>query len=179
MLAYVIKSSREEIGREGHGTLGRTAMQKIPFFLQVLGVPMGYRFDIYTYGPFCAEILRDIELLEVDEVVVDGSNDKKSRSDYLPGPAIDILLTRHSDFIEEHKETIDQVVQALAAADPSQLELVATVLYLFRWVEATGKVGSLKDEVFRRFQEIKPGKFHKQDLENAHKWLKSVNLVGD
>jgi uncharacterized protein YwgA len=43
-----------------NGYLGRTALQKILYFLQTSGVPMRYRFDIYHYGPYCDRITRDV-----------------------------------------------------------------------------------------------------------------------
>ena len=60
LLAKVVQEAAEITQRQG-GFLGRTAIQKIVYFLQVLGVPMRYRFEVFHYGPFCITILGDLE----------------------------------------------------------------------------------------------------------------------
>lgn len=45
--------------------LGRTALMKYCYFLQVLrGVPLGYRFSLYSYGPFDSDVLADLDTAE-------------------------------------------------------------------------------------------------------------------
>src|ERR1035438_8492020 len=47
------------------GSLGRTALMKLCYFLQVLkGVPFGYRFTLYSYGPFDSNVLADLGTAE-------------------------------------------------------------------------------------------------------------------
>ena len=48
-----------------HPDIGKTAMMKITYLLQTLrGVPFGYHFEIYTYGPYCQTVMSDIEYAE-------------------------------------------------------------------------------------------------------------------
>jgi len=179
LLAYVIKCAREAIERKNARPLGRTAMQKIPYFLQVLGVPMKYRFEIYTYGPFCSEILRDIEWLEADGVITDSSVEKEKRSDYRPGEALDELLAMHRAFIDNYKDVIENVASGLAVVEPNQLELLATLVYLYRWFEATDEAAPFRSSVVARLGEIKPDKFTQANVDHAYDWLKTVGLVGE
>jgi uncharacterized protein YwgA len=65
LLAKVVKEATAVAPKEG-GYLGRTAIQKIVYFLQVLDVPMRYRFEVCHYGPFCTTILGDLEWLMAD-----------------------------------------------------------------------------------------------------------------
>ena len=40
---------------------GRTALMKFAYLLQtVRGVPFGYRFELYNYGPYDATVLSDL-----------------------------------------------------------------------------------------------------------------------
>src|SRR5260370_18746724 len=64
------------------GFRGRTALQKILYFLQISGVSMQYRFDLYHYGPYCDLISRDVELLLADGVIRDDSPNPKKYSNY-------------------------------------------------------------------------------------------------
>ena len=56
--AVLAATARAAAGHADKGYLGRTALQKIVYFLQISGVPMRYRFDIYHYGPYCDRITR-------------------------------------------------------------------------------------------------------------------------
>ena len=43
------------------GYLGRTALMKFCYLLQtVRQVPLGYRFTLYSYGPFDSDVLSDL-----------------------------------------------------------------------------------------------------------------------
>src|SRR5207237_1440889 len=52
-----------EIARKKQGgQLGKTAVMKLLHLLQDgLGVPLGYRFTLYNYGPYDTEVMSDIE----------------------------------------------------------------------------------------------------------------------
>ncbi len=48
-----------------HPNIGKTAMMKITYLMQTLrDVPLGYHFEIYTYGPYCQTVMSDIEYAE-------------------------------------------------------------------------------------------------------------------
>src|SRR5437879_13176120 len=50
---------------ENAGSLGRTALMKYCYFLQIVcGVPLGYRFSLYSYGPFDSDVLSDLDVVE-------------------------------------------------------------------------------------------------------------------
>ncbi|RYZ88870.1 MAG: hypothetical protein EOP06_10210, partial [Proteobacteria bacterium] len=117
LLAEIVRLAHEKRLKDGKsGGIGRTALQKIVYFLKVLEVPMRYRFDIYTYGPFCASILTDTEWLEADEAIVDLSENQGKASSYSPGERVDELLELHRDFLNEHKKLVENVVKGLATA---------------------------------------------------------------
>src|SRR5260370_13540159 len=94
LLAMITKEAAG-VSHEQGGYLGRTAMQKIVYFLQVLDVPMRYRFEVYHYGPLCNTILGDMEWLVADEVATDSSPDSKKYSKFTPGPACQELIAEH------------------------------------------------------------------------------------
>src|SRR5713226_8389467 len=53
-------------------TLGRTAVMKLAYFLQVLKkVPLGYDFRLHTFGPFDSDVLDDLAYAEVFGAVKD------------------------------------------------------------------------------------------------------------
>ena len=55
---------------KSEGRAGRTALMKFAYFLKELkGVPLDYRFTLYTYGPFDSRVLDDLSYAEALEAV--------------------------------------------------------------------------------------------------------------
>src|SRR5260370_38492954 len=136
LLAKVVSQAVIVAQQEG-GYLGSTAIQKIVYFLQVLDVPMRYRFEVYHYGPFCASILGDLEWLLADEAIADSSTDPTTYSKYTPGPSCNELISNHSAKLKKYQDTLTSTVKALLPLKPDHLELVATLDYAFRELKAT------------------------------------------
>src|SRR5260370_14471189 len=103
LLAMITKEAAG-VSHEQGGYLGRTAMQKIVYFLQVLDVPMRYRFELFHYGPFCQNILGDLEWLRADEVISDDSPDPQKYSKYTPGPYCEELLDKHAAQLDKYQD---------------------------------------------------------------------------
>src|SRR5258706_6475687 len=131
LLAMIAKEAAG-VSQEQGGYLGRTAMQKIVYFLQVLEVPMRYRFELFHYGPFCQNILGDLEWLVADQVISDRSPNPEKYSKYTPGLACEELLAKHAAKLKECQDTVKSTVKALLPLKPDHLELIATLDYAFR-----------------------------------------------
>lgn len=173
VLAEVIRQS-QEIGNN----LGRTALQKIPYFLKRKGVPLGYGFDLYHYGPFCQDILWDAEMLSSMDVI----NDKggfNGGSKYEVGPKFDESTAQHKDFLNEHKDVIASVVKLLSVLDASTLEVAATIDYFYRYVAASNAPSPRKQAVLERFYEAKP-KYETQNkvVEQLYDKMAAIGMVG-
>src|SRR5437763_925651 len=154
LLAATVKAA-SAAGATGY--LGRTALQKILYFLHTSGVPMRYKFDLYHYGPYCDRISRDVEWLAADGVLKDASTNPEKYSNYRPGPSVDELLRLHS--LDQYQELINSVVKALLPLRPEDLELFATLDYIYRQLRAGGGAGPWKDKALARFFEVKNNKF--------------------
>src|ERR1700757_3431736 len=107
--AILAATARAAAAHADKGYLGRTALQKILYFLQLSGVPMRYRFDIYHYGPYCDRVSRDVELLVADGVLKDISSNPDKYSNYRPAEAAEELLQSHATTLGTHQETINTV----------------------------------------------------------------------
>ena len=45
------------------GSLGKTVMQKLIYLMQeAKGVPCGYEYRFYNYGPYASELSRDLSI---------------------------------------------------------------------------------------------------------------------
>lgn len=175
LLSMVIEEARAA-AEEQNGFVGRTAVQKILYFLKTRGVPMGYRFDIYHYGPFCEDVLRDADWLLADGVIEDLSPNGRY-SNYAPGPALPQILEPHRETLEPLREKVREIVRALVPLRPEHLELIATLDYLHRWFLASGGNGPWKDRVVSRFFELKGDRFPREVVENTYDRITQAQLV--
>jgi uncharacterized protein YwgA len=156
--------------------LGRTAIQKLLYFMNVLGIPMRYNFDIHHFGPFCSDILFDVEWLQADDIIEDLSSNPKY-SNYRPGHGLDELCQQYEQDLNKYKTTIQDVVEALGNMDPRDLELIATLDFCYRWVSAKGGNGPWKKPAIKKFKEIKRDKFSDDEIERWYSALVKAKLV--
>jgi hypothetical protein len=159
--------------------IGRTALQKILYFLGVRGVPLEYRFDLYHYGPFCQDILYDAGLLESLGAIEDSKSGYNGGSKYEAGANLETLLKEHQEIIEKHSSTIDEVIALLAELDATSLEVVATIDYFYRYVSAMELPEPRKEEVLKRFFEAKKQHLDKRDgVGNMYDQMQKIGMVG-
>lgn len=176
LLAYVIKVAAD-VAEKKKCWVGRTAVQKLMYFLVVRGVDTNYKFDIYQYGPFCEQILWDIDLLLADGVIQDKSSNPEKFSNYTPGQAIDELIQLYSGDLNNHEDVVQELAEAFVPLKPLELELIATLDYIYREQIATGAVENLKDKVVSRFQDIKKDKFSSSVVNQTYDAMVNANLV--
>ena len=138
--------------------LGRTALMKYCYFLQVLrGVPLGYRFSLYSYGPFDSDVLADLDTAESVEGV-------RSSVVYFPGGygykiesgvLADRLTEIGRPFLAEHQADLNWIQQEFGGWSPGQLELASTLVYSDREAEDSGEKLTMS-QLAKRVNELKP-----------------------
>jgi uncharacterized protein len=140
------------------GYLGRTALMKFCYLLQtVRQVPLGYRFTLYSYGPFDADVLSDLGTAENLEAV------KASVVQYSGGYGYRIRKAGRAEetietgigLLEEHARDIDWVIAEFGSHGSADLELESTIVFVDR--EGARKAERLTiSELARRVKDVKP-----------------------
>jgi uncharacterized protein len=135
--------------------LGRTAIMKLAYFLTtVRDVPLGYRFTLYSYGPFDSSVLQDVDV---------ASNLGALRSQpmsYPTGVGYSIQPANRSEeveslakeFLDEHEDDINWVIEEFGKLTATELELASTIVYIDR--ESSGAIAP--PELARRVHDVKP-----------------------
>ena len=134
--------------------LGRTALMKLLFLLTaVRDVPAGYRFRMYTYGPFDSEVLSDVDYAaRLDAVSVEIERYPNGYGYVIqPGSAAQDIMDRARPFLDAHQPHIDWIIETFAPLSAVDLELLSTIVY----VDREHRVSSL-DEIVSTVQDIKP-----------------------
>ena len=160
---YKLQSSRlaviaELVSRAPAGYLGRTAVMKFCYLLQtVRGVPLGYDFTLYSYGPFDTGVLSDLGTAEALEAVK--STVKLYQGGYgyqiRQGERAGAVIEAGRSFVNEHMNSIDWIIAEFGSHGSADLELESTIVYVDR--EALGKAERLTiPALAQRVREIKP-----------------------
>jgi hypothetical protein len=140
------------------GHLGRTSLMKYFYFLQTLRqVPLGYRFTLYSYGPFDSDVLADLgtgeslNVLETTPIVYSGGYGYQIR----PGSRTQWVQTRAEHFLRRHSGDVGWLFDTFGGLNSGELELVSTIVFVDR--EAHRLMQHLTiDEFGTRVHEIKP-----------------------
>jgi uncharacterized protein YwgA len=155
--------------------LGRTAMQKLAYFIQALGVPVPCSFGIYTYGPYSDTVSFAVESLLADDVIEDASSNPKY-SNYQLGRNAPLVFSNFVEELRPHEAAINRTVKLLGAFSPNDLELIATVHFIARrQVQTTGNAS--KNSVIVEFKSIKKDKFPDEEINIWYDSLVGAGLI--
>jgi uncharacterized protein YwgA len=155
---YAIIAALAEKLNKAKNAPGRTAMQKFIYLLQeVYNVNCGYDFEFYTYGPFSSEIMSNIDTVRAfGAISVSGEMYNSGAYGYsiTPGPNIDKLKNKASEFLTNNQIVITRMIQDFGKCKAEDLELYATIV----WVDRDLKSSNLSDEnkIKEVVKELKP-----------------------
>jgi uncharacterized protein YwgA len=157
--------------------LGRTALMKLCYFLQSLRrVPLGYRFTLYSYGPFESDVLSDLTSAEslgaIRSRVVQYSGGYGY--EIQPTDKSELVMSLAHEFVLKHTPDIDWVIDRFAGFRASDLELLSTVIYVDREYAQTDETLN-REEIVRKVHEIKPG-FHEEFIADKVNYLDALNV---
>ena len=147
-----------ELVARSNTKLGRTALMKLAFLLQaVRGVPLGYSFRLYTYGPYDGDVLDDLGQAEAMRAVASSlvAFAGVYGYEFSPGPESDRVRSMAEPEIQGYRDDLSWVLGEFGSRTAAELELLSTIVYADR--ESLGRHQSVSaDELCRQVREIKP-----------------------
>lgn len=145
--------------------LGKTAVQKFIFLLQeVWHCDLGYDFLLYTYGPYDAAIMGDIDYAK-SSLLLDVCYDQETGYRIVPGKSVDLIDGYRNQLSKEFSISMGELFSEFGGDNARQLELSATIIFLARCL---GKAET--DELVQHMREIKP-KYERQEIVDCIKRL--------
>ena len=142
---------------------------KLCYFLQVLkGVPLGYRFTLYSYGPFDSNLLSDLGTAESRGAV-------HSTVVYYPGgygyniqkaARGDAALAEGAEFLDKYRAALDWTLAEFGSLGSANLELQSTIVFVDREASRNSEALTLP-ELARRVGDVKPHFQEAVILENS------------
>ncbi len=162
MTPFNEKKRLEVIARLAHKspnrTLGRTKLMKLLYFLQELkGVPLGYDFRLFTYGPFDSDVLGDLAtacnrgVVEEKTVIFTQSYGYEITLEPLGDRLSDRLAREDNELVAK----IDEVVAEFGSFPAGELELRSTIVFIDRELHAGDRTATSKT-LAEQVQKVKP-----------------------
>jgi hypothetical protein len=148
---------------------GETHIQKNTYFLQeIMGVPLGFEFILYKHGPYSFDLKDELTSHMADDLLA-----VKPRPPYgpsiLPGENSQALLDRSPKTRQRFRVQMEYVASRLGARDVTELERLATALFITRKNLPKGSV----DERAALIHALKPH----VSLELAHDAVVEVDQI--
>lgn len=140
--------------------LGRTAIMKLAYLLQtVKGVPLGYDFRLYTYGPFESDVLYDLGAAETLDAVksemVTFSSGSGYGYEFSLGKNADFVFRKASGALRDYESAIRWSLDEFGNKSAAELELLTTIIYADREAARQKSQHSVK-ELARVVKDVKP-----------------------
>ena len=158
--------------------LGRTAAMKLAFLLQtVKGVPLGYNFRLYTYGPFDGNVLNDLAQAETLKAVESSMVTFNGGYGYefASGPEHEVVKALAGPELARYDTEVAWVLREFARKTAGDLELLATIIYADRDALRQGLRLSFAD-LCRQVKGIKPRFANEYILKNIES-LAEIKLL--
>ncbi len=138
---------------------GKTMLQKLVYLLQeTYDLKLGYSYELYTYGPFCTQLLIDLDQVEAlhgvnIEPVVTGYTGYKIQ----PGSQSGFVKEKGAEFLKQDQvsEALDEIIKVFGLLNGTELELRSTIVFVARDHKRHGTELSL-DKLYKVVSEIKP-----------------------
>lgn len=168
-VAFMVEIASRKQGLQSR--LGKTAVQKLLYLLQAgTGVQLGYRFDIYTYGPYDSAVMRDIDYAAWTRML-SVKYEGDMGYEITPGPDAGVLEGYRQAIREEVGEKLERVFAHFGKSSASELELRATVLYV-----AKDEPSLSDNELIARVSGLKP-RFDSAQIAGALEDLRATGLL--
>ena len=157
--------------RDRQGRLGKTAMQKLIYLLQeVWDVDLGYRFTLYTYGPYEAGVARDVDYADALSLLsLDYDHDHGF--EITCGPAVSQIDQERQLLCEEVDSRLDELFKHFGDLTARQLELRATLVFI-----AKDGTSISESELRKQIRHLKP-KYDQGEIDEAVDSLRESEIL--
>ena len=153
---------------------GKTVFMKLAYLLQeVYKVPLGYRFTLYTYGPYSTEVLADLDTARLRGWVSVDFSDEYGGFRITPGPKAG-QTTKEREAFADYQGQISALINTFGRLRAKELELRTTITYVSHMMESSDE--SATSRVPGIVRQLKPH-FSELEIEKAAEELKRNGVI--
>lgn len=151
--------------------LGKTQVQKLVYFAQSCGMPLRYQYEIYHYGPYSFDLSQQLSSLDALGVL----NIQSDPSRY----GFDISVGKFAERFKlepKYQRKIDKVVSDFGSNTTAQLEVKATIHFVFSVVKKRTSSNKTKPAVVQKVHALKP-RFTQDFIKRCYSDLREANWI--
>ena len=135
--------------------MGKTAVMKTIFMLQqVKRIDMGCEFSIYTYGPYSADVMEDIDELVSDGLLLSSVYFYNNYIGYKLS-ATESGTKAISGLKNEDSVALKEILRFVKGKNAKELELYSTIIYVEDWYLKNKKANNMT-AIIKKVHELKP-----------------------
>lgn len=171
LIVYLAEKMQEKGQR-----FGKTALQKLIYLLQTIyQIPVGYHFSLYMYGPFCSDLMDDLDYVScIGGVAVSMEEGSVGYTISLSSNA-ELIKDKGRDFLTDYQPQIDELLETFGAMRVRDLELRSTIIFVDRdAVAGSREIG--RDDFVQEIKSIKPH-FSYDEINQAVDELESLGYI--
>lgn len=155
---------------------GKTALQKLVYLLEAIyNVPCGYQFTLYIHGPFCADLISDLDYVDSLQGVNVQFDPSSNGYKINPGDSGEVLKEKAREFLNNYEGPINDIIEQFGSMRTRDLELRSTIVYVDRDTRISGRNLGRK-EFIKEIKGIKPH-FSEVEIEGALAELEQKGYV--
>jgi uncharacterized protein YwgA len=151
VLIYVVYEGEKSLNSAGH-----TLIQKLFYLLQeAKNFPLGYKFRLHYYGPYCAELWGDLNTLaELGYLNIQAKSNGFGYEINVTPAGRDLIDERHN-FLTDLKGKVRDLLTLLEGEPVRRLEVLASTFYVINDWKKKG-IQPAEDGVIASLQDLKP-----------------------
>lgn len=167
--SIIIKMLQENPG------MGKTAIMKTIFMLQqVKHMDLGCEFSIYTYGPYNADVMEDIDELVSDGYLLSNAYSYKDYIGYTLS-ATDSGAKAIWGIEVEDIIALKEILDFVKGKSAKELELYSTILYVEDWYLKNKQTNNM-NVITKKVHELKPH-FSEEVIQKAYGCLSERSFL--
>ncbi|SRR5713101_4497115 len=151
--------------------LGKTQVQKLVYFAQNSAVPLEYGYEIYHYGPYSFDLARELGSLDALGVLNVESDPN--------GFGFDISVGKFAEKFKleaKYQRKIEKVIDQFGRDTAAQLEVKATIHFVYSVIKKRIPSGKIKAEVIKKVGALKP-RFTEVFIRNCYSDLEKMDWI--
>jgi len=162
--------------QESRQRLGKTALQKLIYLLQtVFKVPVGYQYSLYIHGPFCSELMDDLDYVScIGGVVITMDQGYNGYSISLSHKAA-LIKNKAQEFLTTYEPQIEKLLAEFGSMRVRDLELRSTIVFVDRDA-VTSSRKMTRNDFIQEIKSIKPH-FSYEEIKEAMEELENRGYI--
>lgn len=171
LIVYLAEKMQEKKQR-----FGKTALQKLIYLLQtIFKVPVGYQFSLYIYGPFCSDLMDDLDYVSCIGGVAVTMDQGSTGYTISSSSNAELIKNKAQDFLDVYQSQINKLLDEFGSMRVRDLELRSTIIFVDRDALTSGREIT-RDDFIQEIKSIKPH-FSYDEIKEAMEELESRGYI--